>query len=217
MPNWESGSLLVMIRGGFWQWLQRGSITFRGDLGSGLTLVALGQDSTVVATVTTQTARVTPENPGPGGLREGLTWERRGRKGRRRGLGSRVPAPHLWRAPVFCNPRSTYQCRCSLCLEPLGAPRPRSALTHRLLWASMPQPAGSCSPHVLGEQTDPEGQPVTHWAELAQCVGNSAGTYPAPWIVASVSSPEFWRGLLGYPRGQSSVRSRSDSSRGCLK
>ena len=34
LPTWESGSLLVMV-GGFWQWLQRGSISFRGVLGSG--------------------------------------------------------------------------------------------------------------------------------------------------------------------------------------
>jgi len=41
MPNWESGSLLVMI-GGFWQWLLRGSISFGGDLGSGLRCCGLG-------------------------------------------------------------------------------------------------------------------------------------------------------------------------------
>ena len=34
LPTWKSGSLLVMIEG-FWQWLQRGSISFRGVLGSG--------------------------------------------------------------------------------------------------------------------------------------------------------------------------------------
>ena len=34
-PNWESGSLLVIIKD-FWQQLQRGSVSFKGDLGSGL-------------------------------------------------------------------------------------------------------------------------------------------------------------------------------------
>ena len=55
LPNWESGGLLVMITDGFWQWLQRGSVSFGVILilGSasvalvpGLTPVALGQDST---------------------------------------------------------------------------------------------------------------------------------------------------------------------------
>ena len=35
LPNWESGSLLVMIRV-FWLWLQRDSVSFGDDLGSGL-------------------------------------------------------------------------------------------------------------------------------------------------------------------------------------
>ena len=34
-------------QGGFGQWLQRGSISFGGDLGSGSTSVTLEQDSTV--------------------------------------------------------------------------------------------------------------------------------------------------------------------------
>ena len=37
----ESGSLLVMT-GGFWQWLQGDSVSFRGDLGSGLCFYDLG-------------------------------------------------------------------------------------------------------------------------------------------------------------------------------
>ena len=41
LPNWESGSLIVMIRG-FWQRLQRGSISFGGDLGSGLCFCGRG-------------------------------------------------------------------------------------------------------------------------------------------------------------------------------
>ena len=55
LTSLEFGSLLLMNRG-FWQWLQRGSITFEGDLGSGLCFsgldnkelapVALRQDST---------------------------------------------------------------------------------------------------------------------------------------------------------------------------
>ena len=35
LPNWESGSLLVMTRV-FWLWLQRDSVSFGDDLGSGL-------------------------------------------------------------------------------------------------------------------------------------------------------------------------------------
>lgn len=97
----------MVIREGFWQWLQRGSVTFRGDLGSGLTPVALGKDSTVVDTVTAQTARgmqaartrATGREPRAWGPREGLTWERRGRKGGWRRLGFRGPAPRLQRAP----------------------------------------------------------------------------------------------------------------------
>ena len=55
LPSWESGSLLVIIRG-FWQQLQRGSIIFGDDPGPGscfcglaarLAPVALGHDSTV--------------------------------------------------------------------------------------------------------------------------------------------------------------------------
>ena len=41
LPNWASGSLIVMIRG-FWQWLQRGSISFGGDFGSGLCFCGRG-------------------------------------------------------------------------------------------------------------------------------------------------------------------------------
>ena len=39
--NWESGSLLVTIRG-LWARLQRGSVSFGGDLGSGLCFCGLG-------------------------------------------------------------------------------------------------------------------------------------------------------------------------------
>ena len=35
LPNWESGSLLVML-GAWGQQLQRGSVSLEGDLGSGL-------------------------------------------------------------------------------------------------------------------------------------------------------------------------------------
>ena len=43
LPNLESGSWLVMIRGAFGrQWLQRGSVNLRGDLGSGLYIYGLG-------------------------------------------------------------------------------------------------------------------------------------------------------------------------------
>ena len=67
-----------MIREGFWQWLQRGSITFRGELGSGLTPVALGQDSTVVATVAAQTARVTQAARNRPEGREPRSWKPEG-------------------------------------------------------------------------------------------------------------------------------------------
>ena len=41
LRNWESVSLLVIFRG-FWQQLQRGSVSFRGDLASGLHFCGLG-------------------------------------------------------------------------------------------------------------------------------------------------------------------------------
>ena len=45
LPGRESGSLFEMIRG-FWQQLQRDSVRFTGDLGSGLHFCGLGEGLT---------------------------------------------------------------------------------------------------------------------------------------------------------------------------
>ena len=96
-----------MIREGFWQRLQRGSITFRGDPGSGLIPVALGQDSTAVATVTAQPARVTQAARNRPEGREPRSWKpeggddlgEKGEEGKTEGAWVQSPAPHLWWAP----------------------------------------------------------------------------------------------------------------------
>lgn len=186
MPNWESRKLVSDDQRGLLATIQRGSITFRGDLGSGLTpAVALGQDSTLVATVTLcRQPGLHQKNPGPGGLREGLTWERRGRRKETEGAWVRAPAPHLWRAPVFCNPVALTSEDAASVSSPLG-PRPA-------LGIDTPSPLGLHAPARGGvvlpmswEQTDPEGS-RSH-AGL-HSVLETVLALAAPWTVASVSS-----------------------------